>query len=145
MLHQGMLAVDPIPHGNDGKIRPIGFAGIRVMGFGAGTAVTAPQIVQADHKKTIGIDGFAGANAGIPPAWLFVVTAVEAGGMVVAGKGVADQDSITLGRVQLAIGFKHQLIVGQGFATLQGDGVVAAENLGLDDANGAFLLGGIVR
>ena len=81
--------------------------------------MAAAQVVEADHEKAIGIDGFARPYALFPPAGSFVVFVVVASGMMVAAEGVTDQYGVAARRIELAVGFVDQLIVGQLPATGQ--------------------------
>jgi len=52
--------------------------------------MAAANIIQANDKKVIGVDGFAGANTAVPPAGLAVVFGGEASGVMIATQGVAN-------------------------------------------------------
>lgn len=130
---QQRLALHPVSHSDYRELRAEGFSGFGVEAVGAGAAMTAAQIVKADNKKTIGIDGFAGANAAVPPARLAVFGGMVAGGVVVPAQGVADKNRVTGLGIQGAVGFHHQVIVFQGLAAGQIDGSV--EMIGLRGDN----------
>ena len=142
VLHQGVLAVDPVLHGHNRKIRAIGLIGIGIDGLGAGAAMATTQVIQANHEITVSIDGLARPDTGIPPTGFFVLFTMKTSRMMMAAKGVADQHRIVFGGAQAAIGFIHQLVMGQCLATLQGNGVVTPKQLGLHDAHGACRAGG---
>jgi hypothetical protein len=61
---------------------------------------------------------------------------VEAGSVVVPAQGVADQHRVAARRIELAVGFDHQLETGQDAATAQGQGCVETENCGGDQTDG---------
>ena len=136
MIRQSGLAGDPVSHGNDREVRPIGFPGFRVVGVGAGAAVAATEIVQADHEKPIGINGLAGADTAVPPARLAVVQRVVASGMVMAAECVADQYRIAGIGVEFAIGFHHQIVAFQRLAAGQLQRLVEVDGLRAYKAHG---------
>ena len=88
----------------------------------------------------IGVDGLAGADAGIPPTWLAVVFAVVSRGVVVAAERVADQHGIGFVRVQLTIGLDHQVIARQNLAAAQSQRLVKVQALRRHQANAVLLL-----
>ena len=75
--------------------------------------MAAAQIVQADHKKALCIDGLAGANTFIPPTGSLVFIVVVAGGVMMSTQGVTHQYGVGTLSIQLTVGFVDQLIVGQ--------------------------------
>ena len=113
VVGQPRLAVYPVFHGHYREVRAKGLAGRRVGAAGAGGTVAAAEVVQADDKELVGVDGFAGTDTAVPPARFTVIGAVITGSMVVAGQGVADQHGVARRGIQLAIGFEDQLVVGQ--------------------------------
>ena len=110
MVGQACLTVDPVAHRYYRKVRPVPGAGIRIDGGGPGAACTAAQIIQAYNKKMIGINGFAGPDGDIPPAWFFVIHAVISGSVMITAQGMADQDGVGPVSIQLAVCFYHQVI-----------------------------------
>lgn len=100
-----------------------------------------PQIVQAHHKKARGVDGLAGADHIVPPAGGFIVRVMAAGNMMVARQRMTDQDGVAGVGVQLAIGFKHQLIVLKRGAAGQGQRRVEEGGLRRDKADGMRVWG----
>ena len=64
-----------------------------------------------DDKEFIRINRLTGADAGIPPAGLFVVHAVIARGVMITAQGMADQDSIGAVGVEFAISLVDQVIL----------------------------------
>ena len=96
--------------------------------------MAAAQVVQADHKKALCIDGLARANTFIPPTGSFVIVVVVAGGMMVAAQGVTHQYGVgTLG-IQLTVSFVYQLIVGQAATAGQQQWLVKAGYLRRNNA-----------
>jgi len=116
---QSRLAVYPVLDGQYREAGAIALAGRRVDAGGAGRAVAATQVVQADHKKAVGIDRLAGADAVIPPAGLAFIDAVIAGGVVVPGQGVTDQYRVAGAGVQFTVGLVDQFVTRQLLATGQ--------------------------
>ena len=91
--------------------------------------MAAAEIVDADNKKPMGVDGFTWADHVVPPARVFVLLAVITGDMMRAGKRMADQDRIAFVRVELAVGFVHQFVVRQACAATQRNGLIEARGL----------------
>ena len=129
------LAVDPVFHGQYREVGAEGLAGFRVEAAGAGRAVAAAEVVQADHKELVGIDGLAGADAAVPPAGLALVDVVEARGVMMAGQGVADQHGVARRGVQLAVGFIDQVVGWQRTSAGQGQRFAEVRHLGHDQSN----------
>ena len=90
----------------DGDVREggaIGRPGLRIGRGWSGGAVAAAEQVEAHHEVVVGIDGLAGTDHAVPPAFLdlpvpqvagFGKGGVEAGDVLGAGEGVKDQDRI---------------------------------------------------
>lgn len=87
------------------------------------------EIVDADNKKPIGVDGFIWADHVVPPARVLVLLAVITGDMMRAGKRMADQDCIAFVGVELAVGFVHQFVVRQACTATQCNGLIKARGL----------------
>lgn len=67
--------------------------------------MTPAEIIQADHKESVGIDGFARANVVIPPARFVIGHIMVASGMMMAGQRMTDQHCIAACCIQRAVGF----------------------------------------
>jgi hypothetical protein len=93
------------------------------------------EIVEAHNEKAVGVDRFPRADALVPPAGLFVILAVVAGGMMIAAEGVADQHSIGALAIELAIRFINQFIARQITAASQVQGLFEAGYFRYDYAN----------
>ncbi len=130
------LAVHPVFDGNDRKTGAVALAGFRVDAGRAGGAVAAAEVVQADDEEAIGVDGLTGADAVVPPARFAIVGAVVAGGVVMAGQGVADQHRVAGAGVELTVGLVDQLVAVQRRAAGQGKRVGKRLALGGDQADG---------
>ena len=90
-ISQARLTGDPIAHANHWEIGAPGFAGCRVDGTRPSRTVATAEVIECNYKKFVGINRFAGADIGIPPAGTFVVHAVITGGVMMARKRVANQ------------------------------------------------------
>ena len=124
---RGEPAVLGAHHVGDGyrrKRNAVGAAGGGTERGRAGGALATTEDVGAEDKPEVGIDGFARADEVVPPTGLTVVEAVEAGAVVVAAEGVADEDGVVAGGVEAAVGFVAEGETGEDAA------VVAAEGLG---------------
>ncbi len=109
---------------------------------GAGGAKARTQVVHADDKEAIGVQGLARADHVVPPAFAVVLTAINTGHMVRGVERVTNQDRIAALRVELAVGFIHQLIWPQGQTTLQPQGLGEWQGLGVsDEGHGAVWIG----
>lgn len=135
MVGKPCLALDPVFDCHDREIGSIGFAGFGMWSGRAGGAITATKVVETNDKETIGVDGFARANAGIPPAWFAIIHAVIAGRMVVPGKGMADQDRIVFVGVECPIRLDHKIVLWQDRATLQRQRCREVQSLRSDEAD----------
>ena len=98
--------------------------------------MTATEVVRADDKKSIRVDGFPWANAGIPPAGPAIVLAVEAGSVMVPGESMADEHCIAVVCVQGPVTLVDQLIAGQPITAVQLELFGNLERLRCHDADG---------
>ena len=104
-IDQQFLGPDHIPHGDDREGQVIALAGFGIDGGRAGRPVAGTDHIGTDDKIAIGIEKFARADDGIPPARLCVVCAQFAGQMGIAGPGVFYQDGVGCGCVEGPVGF----------------------------------------
>jgi len=81
--------------------------------------VTAAEVVQADNEEFIGIEWSAGADDVVPPADVVGLVGIVAGHMMMAGKGVADENGIRLGSIERAVGLVDQIVGRQNSAAAQ--------------------------
>ncbi|EJT84884.1 hypothetical protein PPS11_14471 [Pseudomonas putida S11] len=137
-LGQAHLAVHPVFHGQYREVGAVGLASGRVDAAGAGAAVAAAQVVQADHEEAVGVDRLARADTAIPPTRLAVGGGMVASGMVVAGEGMADQHGVARAGVQGAIGLVDQFVTGQGAAAGQGQRFIEPGGLRYYQTDGIF-------
>ena len=136
------LGAHPVAHGNDGKGGAVGFAGGGVGAGGTGAAGAAAKVVEGDNEKFVGVYGFAAANHVVPPAGVFVICAVAAGGVVGAGKGVADEDGVGFVFVGCAVGFGDEVEAGERAAVLQEERVFKRDGLGGNEGVAVDVHGG---
>ena len=131
------LAAHPVLDGDDGKVRAVGLAVFRVDRGGAGGTLAAAQIIAADHEEFSGIKRFAGTDAVVPPTRLVRIGAlVTTGGVMVAGKGMANQHGVAVIGVQRAISLIDEFVFRQGPAAIQGQRFFELEDLGRDQTDG---------
>ena len=124
---QQCLAFHPVRHGHHREIRAVLPPCFGIGAQRPGAACAAAQIVQRHHEEFVRVDGFARANHVVPPARIFVVRAVPSGGVVRAGKRVANQNRVGFVGIQFAVGFHYQLKTRQGLPVLQREGGVERE------------------
>ena len=110
-VQQSGLRINPILHGDHRKISAVNFAGVRVKLHWPSGAKTRAKVVDANYKKLVGIDGFAGADHGVPPAFRPIfdstcIVKVHPGHMMRGIECVADQYRVRLVGIKRAIGFK---------------------------------------
>ncbi|MNZ28951.1 hypothetical protein D3C78_461950 [compost metagenome] len=137
-IGKACLAVYPVFNGQYREIGAIRLAGGGVDAAGAGAAVAATEVVQADHEETVGVDRLARADAAVPPAGLAVGGGVVAGRVVMARQGMADQHSIACAGIQAAICLVDQLVAGQRTATGQGQRFIEPGCLRCNQTDGIF-------
>ena len=102
-VHEALLNLDDIGHGDCGKISPVAMAAFRVDAVGPGGPATTAKDVRADHEVALGIDGLAGPDHGIPPAG--GIGGVVSRDVGIAAERVADEDGVVAGAVELSVGF----------------------------------------
>ena len=132
------LRAHPVANRHHREVSAPGVAGLRVDAGRPAGAGAAAQIIQAYDEEPVGVDGLAGPDAGIPPAGALVALAGIAGGMVVAGQGMADQHRIGGVAVEGAIGLIDQLVGRQGTAAFQFESSIKLERSGLDQTYRVF-------
>ena len=86
-VEQARLGIDPVFDRDHRKIGAVNLLRVRVDLHRSCRAEAGAEVVHADHKKSVGIDRFAGADHGVPPAFRLVLrlsgfVEVNAGHMV---------------------------------------------------------------
>ncbi len=142
VVEQALLRAHHVADGDGGERDPVGAAGGGIGGEGAGGALAAAEHVGADDEVVVGVHGLAGADEVVPPAGLAVVERVDAGAVVVAGEGVADEDGVVGGGVEAAVGLVAQGETREHVAVVAGEGLGAGEIARLDEADLAGFGGG---
>jgi hypothetical protein len=122
LVEQRDLRARHVGDGDDREVcAPVG--AVRLQAGRAGRAHAAAQHVGADDEEAVGIDRHAGANDQRPPGGA-AGDRVRAGGELVAGQGVADDDDIALVGVERAPGLVGDLDVFERAAAIQLQGPV---------------------
>ena len=103
MVEQQRLQPDHVADGDHREAEPEGLAGRDVAIDRAGGAHAAAQHVGADHEVALGVERQARPDRELPPAGL-AGHRVAAGGELVAGQRVADQDGVGALGVEAAVG-----------------------------------------
>jgi len=130
-VEQVTLRLDHIGDGDQREACPIRPA-IRRERRGAGAALAAADHVGAEHEVTVGVEQLARPDGFIPPARLLVrIVRVRAGGVGVAGEGVADQDGVGAVGVERPVGLVGQGEGGQRLAAAQPQRNVKVRELAL--------------
>jgi len=98
--------------------------GGRIQVRGPGAAKARTEVVDADDEPALGVDGLAGADEVVPPAFAFgnggaVGVGVAAGHVVAGVEGVTHQHGVGARGVELAIAFIDQIEGGQHGAAAQ--------------------------
>jgi hypothetical protein len=138
VIDQALLHLHHVADRDHRKIQRIGAAAGRVDTARPGGAFAAADDVGADHPIDIGVKGLARPDHAVPPAGVAVLGVVDAGGVMIAGEGVADQDGIGALGIGLAIGFKGHRHRAQGVARFEHQGIIGAaegERLGNDPSD----------
>ena len=94
VLDQPFLGGHHVADGHHRKFQAVGLAGGRVGAGRPGGSPAAADDVRTDHPVAVGVEGLARSDHAVPPAAVAVVRVVNAGGVVVARQGVADQDGV---------------------------------------------------
>ncbi len=68
-IEQAGLGIDPVLHRHHREIRAVHLVRVRVELHGAGGAEAGAQVVDANHKKPVGVHRLARAYHGVPPAF----------------------------------------------------------------------------
>ena len=92
--------------------------------------MTTPEVVGADNEEAIGIDGFVGANATVPPTRFRVVWVIAPRGVMMTREGMAYQYGVRSIVVQRSVSLKNQLKAGKRVATAQRKVFTDTEGLG---------------
>ena len=121
-IKQRDLGADHVGDGDDREVgAPVG--PVRLAAGRAGRAHAAAEDVRADDEEAVGVDGQAGADDQVPPGRA-AGDRVGAGGELVAGESVADDDDIALVGVEFAPGFVGDLDVFERAAAVQTERLV---------------------
>jgi len=119
LVGQARLRVDPVFDRHQGEIRAPRAAAGGIERQRAGRAVTAAQIVDADHEEPVGVQRLSGSDHVVPPADVGRVVGVYAGNMVGSIERMAHQHRVRACGVQRAVGLKGQFIAGERAPALQ--------------------------
>ena len=118
MVEQPDLAVDDVVEGHCRKARPVVATRHRVEARRPGRPVAPTQVVDAEHGETVGIDGAARPDEGVPPSQAALLGPpvaypghhlVPPSGVLAPGESMDDQNHVVSLRGDLAI-----QLVGQG-------------------------------
>lgn len=130
------LGIDDIAGADVREFGAVGFIGFGIRGGGTGGTVATADVIRADDKEAISVEGFTGADEAVPPAWVAFLCPVlgiawsgriSAGSVLGPGEGVEEKDGVILGRGQFAVGFVRERERGQGGAIDEVEGSVAKE------------------
>ena len=111
---------------------------------GAGGPLAATEHVRTNHKVSVCIQAFAGANEAIPPAGLAIVLLVQTCSVRVACQGMADKNRIAGISIECSVGFVCHSNRAEPLAAGEKQLVRGSKQLpklGLDNANGLRIVG----
>ena len=137
-----MLYLDHVANRDDREVGAVRFAARRVDAARARRSPAPAQQIRADHKKPFGVNPFAGPHQHVPPAG--IVLLVVAGNVRIAADGMADQNRIVAGRIELAVGLvghrhaRQMSSLFQAQRSLQFKALRVAQRLGAAHTVGAF-------
>src|SRR3990172_100691 len=143
MVAQELLGAHHVPDGDKGKVAAERPAGRGVERGRTGRTLAAAEYVGAKHVKPARVDRLARSDEVVPPAGFFSVGRMDAGAVMVAAEGVADDDGVVTRGVQTAISLEAQRESRQDLAALAGEGLRADEVARLDESNLAGAGGGL--
>lgn len=123
MVQEHDLGPHHVCNGDDREVETIGLAGFGICGFGPCGALTAANHVRTDDKKPVGIDGKAGTDHPVPPAF-FSGLGVRIGRMLVQSQGMANQDDIGFVAVECSISVIGLCHRAQFYAAVERQGTV---------------------
>ncbi len=136
VIEQVCLRSRHIPDSKHRKIQAVGFACFGVDRARAGRTLAASDHVGTDDEELIGVEGFARADAVVPPTGGLVGKGVVTSQVRVSRQGMLDQDGVAALGVERAVGFIRQRDRPQCLAAVEGHGLIfgEGEELFLDDA-----------
>ncbi len=135
--HDG-LAPDHVADGHDREPRGVR-AAVRMGRGGPGGALAAAQHVDADDEPAVEVDPPAGTDGTVPPTGGCMSRFQAAGGVAVAGEGVADQHGVRCVGVQRAEGLVGDRGIVEQRTAFQREGPAGAE--GSDPAPARIVAG----
>ena len=138
MIGEPRLRRDPVFDGDHRKVSTVALAGFRVDRDRAGRSVAAAEIVHADDEELVGVKRLAGTDEIVPPADVARIVGIDAGDVVTAGQGMADEDGVRARRVERAVGFVHEVETGQERAALERQRLIETDPLRRNDSDGLF-------
>ena len=129
MVDQRLLSADHICDGDDGEGKIVRFARIGIDGKGTRCPGATPQNIGTDDEIFIGIDAFAGADHGVPPAGFGVIRGVFAADVGISCQGMIDQDRIGTVGIESACGFEPYIDLFEFSAAIKFKGCLQTEIL----------------
>ncbi len=137
VVQKHRLRVHHVRDGDDGEVGAVRPARRGVLAGRPRRTAAAADDVAADHEVLVGVQALAGTDEHVPPARAFVVGAVAAGHVRVAGQGVRDEDGVVLGLAERAVRLVGERERGERAAAFQGEllaGPVEGHGLRAHDA-----------
>ena len=131
MRGEARLRLHPVLHRDHGKIRAPRPAGRRIDARRSGGAVAAAEVVDADHEEPVGVHRLARTDQVVPPADIARIVGVPAGHVMRGVEGMADQDRVGALRVQGAVGFVAQRVLGHDGTAFQSQRLVERASIGV--------------
>ena len=125
-IKQGHLAAHDIAGSDAGKVPSVAFTRAGINGGRPGGSVAAAEVVRADDKVAVRIQGLTRTHVEVPPAAVAILRPaalsagnlrIEASCVLAAGEGVIQQDGVVFAGVQLAIRFVGDAGAGERLAS----------------------------
>ena len=108
MVEQQFLRAHHVENRDEGEIDAVSATRDGIERRGTGGSLASAQDIRADDKKAAGVDGLAGTNEVVPPAWFSIRGGVPASAVVIAAQRVENDDRVVARGIECPVGFVTQ-------------------------------------